>query len=62
MNMFKSQRKQKAQDLADRLCKMARISDVQAMNPLVSDKEKAAYIAKSETLILCSQLIKKEIV
>jgi hypothetical protein len=60
--MFKSERKQKAEKLADRLYRMAKVSDVRASNSLISDKERAAHKATSETLTFCAQLIEKEIV
>lgn len=60
--MFKSERKQKAEKLADRLRKMARVSDVRASNSLISDKEREIHKATSETLTFCAELIEKEIV
>ena len=60
--MFKSERKQKAEKLADRLHKMAKVSDVRALNPLISDKEVAIHETTSKTLTLCAELIEEEIV
>jgi len=62
MNMFKSERKQKAQNLADRLYQMVRFSDMRAYNSLISDKEREIHKVTSETLIFCAKLIEKEIV
>jgi len=60
--MFKSERKQKAQNLADRLYQMVRFSDMRAYNSLISDKEREIHKVTSETLIFCAKLIEKEIV
>ena len=60
--MFKSERKQKAEKLADRLHKMSKVADFRASNPLISEREKLIQETTSKTLSFCVELIEKEIV
>lgn len=60
--MFKSERKQKAEKLADRLRKMSKVADVRVSNPLIGEREKLIQETTSKTLSFCAELIEKEIV
>lgn len=60
--MFKSQRKLKAEKLADRFRKMAKVADVRASNPLIGEREKLIQETTSKTLVFCAEMIEREVI